>query len=177
MSVSVSLSARARFSRTLTNRAKVNGSWLLTASKDQTCRLFDLRRVDQCVVELVGQEKDVSAIAWHPTHERLVASGGSDGSLAFWAVGAGGSGGGGSGGGDEEDENDAFGFAPSSNGGGGGGAAAADGWSSGGGGRVSGGKSGPAQIGPQMLIKPEDNDVNPMTGQVRGFFLSWGRGL
>jgi WD40 repeat protein len=138
----------------------VNGSWLLTASKDQTCRLFDLRRVDQCVLELVGQAKDVSALAWHPTHERLVASGGSDGSLAFWAVGAGGSGSGG-GGGDEEDENDAFGFAPSSNGGGGG-------W------RVSGGKSGPAQIGPQMLIKPEDNDVNPMTGQVRGFFFILG---
>jgi hypothetical protein len=29
------------------------------------------------------------SLAWHPTHERLFASGGGDGALAFWGVGTG----------------------------------------------------------------------------------------
>lgn len=29
----------------------------------------------------------VLALAWHPVHERLFASGGSDGSIYFWHVG------------------------------------------------------------------------------------------
>ena len=29
----------------------------------------------------------VAAVAWHPVHETLFASGGSDGSLMFWLVG------------------------------------------------------------------------------------------
>lgn len=30
----------------------------------------------------------VAALAWHPVHESLFASGGSDGSLMFWIVGS-----------------------------------------------------------------------------------------
>ena len=42
-------------------------------------------------VEFVGHEKDVTSVAWHPTHERLFSSGGGDGGVAFWTVrGAGG---------------------------------------------------------------------------------------
>mmetsp|Transcript_26420 Transcript_26420/g.31234 ORF Transcript_26420/g.31234 Transcript_26420/m.31234 type:complete len:227 (+) Transcript_26420:3-683(+) len=65
-----------------------NGNWLLTGSKDQTLRLFDIRNTKE-PIEFVGHEKDVYSLAWHPTHERLFASGGLDGGLAFWGVGTG----------------------------------------------------------------------------------------
>jgi polyadenylation factor subunit 2 len=32
-------------------------------------------------------EKDVSCIAWHPTHNNLFVSGGQDGSMGFWTIG------------------------------------------------------------------------------------------
>lgn len=34
-----------------------------------------------------GHKKEVCSIAWHPQHERMLASGGSDGSLMFWLCG------------------------------------------------------------------------------------------
>jgi len=64
----------------------VNGWWLLSSSKDQTCRLFDIRSM-KAPVEYVGHDEDVQSVAWHPVHERLFSSGGSKGSLAFWTVG------------------------------------------------------------------------------------------
>ncbi len=35
-----------------------------------------------------GHKKEVSTAAWHPVHEEVFASGGSDGSIMFWNVGA-----------------------------------------------------------------------------------------
>ena len=156
--------------------AQVNGAWLLTASRDQTCQLYDLRNLRQCAVELVGQEKEVTSLAWHPTHERLVATGGSDGSLAFWAIGAAHehsdennyySNGGSLGADDHE-----FGWAPPSNNSNGMGSSSSgiDGFIDGFG-SVSGIDSkmcgAPPRCKPQTLIKPDDTDINPMTGQVR----------
>mmetsp|Transcript_213 Transcript_213/g.694 ORF Transcript_213/g.694 Transcript_213/m.694 type:complete len:546 (-) Transcript_213:8-1645(-) len=64
----------------------INGNWLLSASRDHTLRLFDIRSTKE-PVSLTAHQKDVYSIAWHPTHERLFASGDFEGSLAFWMAG------------------------------------------------------------------------------------------
>ena len=64
-----------------------NGNWLLSASKDNTLRCFDIRSLRE-PISFVGHNKEVNTAAWHPTHERIFASGASDGSLGFWQVGS-----------------------------------------------------------------------------------------
>jgi hypothetical protein len=36
---------------------------------------------------LRGHEKDITAVAWHPVHERLVVSGGQSGEIFYWIIG------------------------------------------------------------------------------------------
>uniref|UniRef100_A0A4W3J0I3 pre-mRNA 3' end processing protein WDR33 n=1 Tax=Callorhinchus milii TaxID=7868 RepID=A0A4W3J0I3_CALMI len=64
-----------------------NGNWLLTASRDHLCKLFDIRNLKEELQIFRGHKKEATAVAWHPVHEGLFASGGSDGSLLFWHVG------------------------------------------------------------------------------------------
>lgn len=64
-----------------------NGNWLITASRDHLLKLFDLRNLNEEVQVFRGHKKEASAVAWHPIHEGLFASGGSDGSILFWNVG------------------------------------------------------------------------------------------
>ncbi|XP_050309444.1 pre-mRNA 3' end processing protein WDR33 isoform X2 [Anthonomus grandis grandis] len=65
-----------------------NGNWLITASRDHLLKLFDLRNLSQEVQTFRGHKKEASSVAWHPVHEGLFASGGSDGAIVFWHVGA-----------------------------------------------------------------------------------------
>lgn len=90
----------------------LNGNWLLTASRDHLCKLFDIRNLKEELQVFRGHKKEatgecerwtmktgrrlryvmkcsscVLAVAWHPVHEGLFASGGSDGSLLFWHAG------------------------------------------------------------------------------------------
>ncbi|KAL3283555.1 hypothetical protein HHI36_006694 [Cryptolaemus montrouzieri] len=65
-----------------------NGNWLITASRDHLLKLFDIRNLAQEVQTFRGHKKEASSVAWHPVHEGLFASGGSDGSIMFWHVGA-----------------------------------------------------------------------------------------
>lgn len=65
-----------------------NGNWLLTASRDHLLKLFDIRNTKEEVQTFRGHKKEASTIAWHPVHEGLFASGGSDGAIMFWNVGA-----------------------------------------------------------------------------------------
>uniref|UniRef100_A0A674CB93 pre-mRNA 3' end processing protein WDR33 n=1 Tax=Salmo trutta TaxID=8032 RepID=A0A674CB93_SALTR len=65
----------------------LNGNWLLTASRDHLCKLFDIRNLKEELQVFRGHKKEATAVAWHPVHEGLFASGGSDGSLLFWNVG------------------------------------------------------------------------------------------
>ncbi|XP_038134554.1 pre-mRNA 3' end processing protein WDR33 isoform X1 [Cyprinodon tularosa] len=65
----------------------LNGNWLLTASRDHLCKLFDIRNLKEELQVFRGHKKEATAVAWHPVHEGLFASGGSDGSLLFWHVG------------------------------------------------------------------------------------------
>ncbi|XP_066565852.1 pre-mRNA 3' end processing protein WDR33 isoform X2 [Amia ocellicauda] len=65
----------------------LNGNWLLTASRDHLCKLFDVRNLKEELQVFRGHKKEATAVAWHPIHEGLFASGGSDGSLLFWHVG------------------------------------------------------------------------------------------
>ncbi|XP_023336441.1 pre-mRNA 3' end processing protein WDR33 [Eurytemora carolleeae] len=63
-----------------------NGNWLLTASRDHLLKLFDIRNMKEEVQTFRGHKKEASAVAWHPIHEGLFCSGGSDGSVIFWHV-------------------------------------------------------------------------------------------
>ncbi|XP_035489860.2 pre-mRNA 3' end processing protein WDR33 [Scophthalmus maximus] len=65
----------------------LNGNWLLTASRDHLCKLFDIRNLKEELQVFRGHKKEATAVAWHPVHEGLFASGGSDGSLLFWNTG------------------------------------------------------------------------------------------
>lgn len=64
-----------------------NGNWLVTASRDHLLKLFDLRNLREEVQVFRGHKKEASAVSWHPIHEGLFSSGGSDGSILFWMVG------------------------------------------------------------------------------------------
>ncbi|CAD5210103.1 unnamed protein product [Bursaphelenchus okinawaensis] len=64
-----------------------NGNWLLSGSRDHVIKLYDIRMLKE-VQTFRGHKKEVTAIAWHPVHEGLFASGGGDGSLGYWNVGA-----------------------------------------------------------------------------------------
>ncbi|KAH9548884.1 hypothetical protein CY35_11G110400 [Sphagnum magellanicum] len=63
-----------------------NGNWVLTASRDQTIKLHDVRTFKE-LETYHGHQKDVTALAWHPYHEELFVSGSSDGSMIHWLVG------------------------------------------------------------------------------------------
>lgn len=64
-----------------------NGNWLVTASRDHLLKLFDIRNLSQEVQTFRGHKKEASSVAWHPSHEGLFCSGGSDGAILFWHVG------------------------------------------------------------------------------------------
>jgi polyadenylation factor subunit 2 len=64
----------------------MNGNWLLTASRDQLIKLFDIRTMKE-LFTFKGHKKEVTSIAWHPFHETLFASGSFDGAIGFWVVG------------------------------------------------------------------------------------------
>ncbi|XP_013777092.1 pre-mRNA 3' end processing protein WDR33-like [Limulus polyphemus] len=65
-----------------------NGNWLLTGSRDHLLKLFDIRNMSQEVQTFRGHKKEAISLAWHPVHESLFVSGGSEGSIMFWVVGA-----------------------------------------------------------------------------------------
>jgi polyadenylation factor subunit 2 len=62
-----------------------NGNWLLTGSRDQLCRVFDIRMM-RALAAYKGQNREVSSVTWHPHHEELFVSGGMDGSLMHWCA-------------------------------------------------------------------------------------------
>lgn len=64
-----------------------NGNWVLTASRDQTCKVFDIRFQQRELATFKGHDSDVTTAVWHPIQEELFASGANDGSLSFWLVG------------------------------------------------------------------------------------------
>jgi polyadenylation factor subunit 2 len=67
-----------------------NGNWLATASRDQLIKLYDIRAMKE-LVSLKGHHKEVTSLAWNPLNESVLASGGMDGTLLFWDLGAKGS--------------------------------------------------------------------------------------
>ena len=65
-----------------------NGNWLLTASRDHLLKIFDIRNLKEELQTFRGHKREALTLAWHPVHEELFASGGSDGAMMFWSVGA-----------------------------------------------------------------------------------------
>ncbi|KAL7676512.1 hypothetical protein ACOME3_002765 [Neoechinorhynchus agilis] len=57
---------------------------LLLSSRDHLCKLFDVRNLSTELRVFRGHKREACTLAWHPIHETLFASGGSDGSLYFW---------------------------------------------------------------------------------------------
>lgn len=64
-----------------------NGNWLITASRDHLLKLFDIRKLGTELQVFRGHKKEASSVVWHPNHEGLFCSGGSDGAILFWNVG------------------------------------------------------------------------------------------
>lgn len=64
-----------------------NGNWVATASRDHLIKLYDIRNLNNDMQTFRGHKKETSVVAWHPQHEGLMCSGGSDGSILFWHVG------------------------------------------------------------------------------------------
>ena len=48
---------------------------ILSGSKDTSCKLHDVRTMNEFQT-FKSHEKDVSCIAWHPTHPNIFVSGG-----------------------------------------------------------------------------------------------------
>eukprot|EP00200_Dunaliella_tertiolecta_P011847 CAMPEP_0202375406 /NCGR_PEP_ID=MMETSP1127-20130417/6090_1 /ASSEMBLY_ACC=CAM_ASM_000462 /TAXON_ID=3047 /ORGANISM="Dunaliella tertiolecta, Strain CCMP1320" /LENGTH=521 /DNA_ID=CAMNT_0048972873 /DNA_START=382 /DNA_END=1947 /DNA_ORIENTATION=- len=60
-----------------------NANWLLTASRDQTLKIYDLRTLRE-LGTYQGHSRDVTCCAWHPVHEELFVSGSYDGGINYW---------------------------------------------------------------------------------------------
>ena len=63
-----------------------NGNWLLTSSRDQLLKLFDLRTMKE-LQTFRGHKREVTVASWHPIHEDFFASASYDGSIMYWRVG------------------------------------------------------------------------------------------
>eukprot|EP00300_Choanocystis_sp_HF-7_P006838 c14935_g1_i2.p1 GENE.c14935_g1_i2~~c14935_g1_i2.p1 ORF type:complete len:553 (+),score=83.03 c14935_g1_i2:36-1661(+) len=63
-----------------------SGNLLLTASRDQLIKCFDLRMMKDLQI-FRGHHRDVCSIRWHPWEDQLFASGGYDGNVLFWVLG------------------------------------------------------------------------------------------
>ncbi|KAL6760178.1 WD40-repeat-containing domain protein [Haematococcus lacustris] len=61
----------------------LNGNWLLSASRDQTLKIFDVRSLRE-LATFTGHARDVTSAAWHPVQEELFVSGSHDGAIMFW---------------------------------------------------------------------------------------------
>lgn len=55
-------------------RWNMNAQWLLAPLKDNSISLFDVRKMGAAFCKFTGTD-DISAVAWHPTQERLFVSG------------------------------------------------------------------------------------------------------
>ena len=67
-------------------RFNANGNWILTGSWDHMVKVFDIRAMKE-LQAFRAHRKEVHSLAWHPVHESMFASGGSDGSIFYWLVG------------------------------------------------------------------------------------------
>jgi WD40 repeat protein len=52
-----------------------NGTWLLSGSRDQTVRVWDMRHTKKELNSWQGHPREVYCVAWHPVHLELTASG------------------------------------------------------------------------------------------------------
>jgi polyadenylation factor subunit 2 len=62
-----------------------NGNWLLTCSKDQSMKLYDIRMFKE-IQAFIGLKSEIEALAWHPLHEKLLATGDKLGTIAYWMI-------------------------------------------------------------------------------------------
>ena len=63
-----------------------NGNWLLTGSRDQMIKMYDVRSMKE-LCSLKGHYKEITCLQWHPFQESVFVSGGMDGTILYWNVG------------------------------------------------------------------------------------------
>eukprot|EP00762_Andalucia_godoyi_P000988 ANDGO_03895.mRNA.1 Flowering time control protein FY len=63
----------------------INGNWLLSVSRDQSARVFDIRTMKS--LQVMSGSKEYTACNWHPIHESLCCAGTYDGVVRYWMVG------------------------------------------------------------------------------------------
>lgn len=67
-------------------RWTINGNMFVTAGRDQKIKLYDLRRTAEALVTFAGHKAEVTALAMHPQHETLFASGDFAGAVSYWST-------------------------------------------------------------------------------------------
>ncbi|KAF0988075.1 hypothetical protein HZS_1583, partial [Henneguya salminicola] len=63
-----------------------SGNCFASASKDKTIKIFDIRNMKE-LQTFRGHKKEIYNVAWHTVSDRMLSSGGVDGSLIHWLVG------------------------------------------------------------------------------------------
>jgi polyadenylation factor subunit 2 len=69
-----------------------NGRWFLSASRDSSIKIWDIRTMSVFqtfkpdAAGVSDDRREVAAAAWHPYHERVLASGHADSAVRFWTV-------------------------------------------------------------------------------------------
>ena len=53
----------------------LNGNWLASAGRDQAVCVWDVRHTKRELANWKGHTRDILALAWHPIHQELLASG------------------------------------------------------------------------------------------------------
>jgi polyadenylation factor subunit 2 len=66
----------------------MNGWWLLSGAKDHKVKLVDIRKMNRELATFGGHRAEVSALDWHPVHERLFSSATMDGAIRYFLVGS-----------------------------------------------------------------------------------------
>ncbi len=66
----------------------IDDNWFVSASKDQSIRLYDIRMIKEkdCIHSFRAHDTEVCSIAWHPIHREILTTGGYDGSLSHWLI-------------------------------------------------------------------------------------------
>eukprot|EP00758_Cryptobia_borreli_P003052 Tbor_TRINITY_DN3489_c0_g1::TRINITY_DN3489_c0_g1_i1::g.3777::m.3777/K15542/PFS2; polyadenylation factor subunit 2 len=61
-----------------------NGNQFMSASRDGTIKIWDIRQLKEMTSFAAAHSKGVNSVAWHPSHTSLLVSSGVDGNICFW---------------------------------------------------------------------------------------------
>lgn len=62
----------------------INGIYLLTGSRDNKIKMYDIRNMKNEVKDFDGHTETIQIIQWHPFKETIFASACHNGSIIYW---------------------------------------------------------------------------------------------